>query len=51
MAAKYTYSRKKGQKNSAQSDIRGGSGWSEEGKQYFDFYTEQYRRTEINRQE
>jgi hypothetical protein len=32
-----TYSRKKGQKNSARSDNGGGSGWSEEGKQYFDF--------------
>ena len=51
MAAKYTYSRKKGQKNSAQSDNGGGSGWSEEGKQYFDFYTKRYRPTEINRQE
>jgi hypothetical protein len=37
MAAKYTYSRKKGQKNSSQSDNGGGSGWSEEGTLYFDF--------------
>jgi hypothetical protein len=37
MAVKYTYSRKKGQKNSARSDNGGGSGWSEEGKQYLDF--------------
>jgi hypothetical protein len=37
MAAKYTYSLKKGQKNSSRPDTRGGSGWSEEGKQFFDF--------------
>jgi len=51
MAAKYTYSRKKGQKNSLRPDNGGGSGWSEEGKQYFDFYTELYRQTETNKQE
>ena len=37
MAAKYTYSRKKGRKNSSRPDNGGGSGWSEEGKQFFDF--------------
>jgi hypothetical protein len=45
-AAKYTYSRKKGQKNSARSDNGGGSGWSEEGKQYFDFL---YRAVQTDR--
>ena len=45
MAEKYTYSRKKGQKNSAQSDNGGGSGWSEEGKQYFEFL---YRAVQTN---
>jgi hypothetical protein len=45
-AAKYTYSRKKGQKNSTRSDNGGGSGWSEEGKQYFDFL---YRAVQTDR--
>lgn len=46
MAAKYTYSRKKGQKNSLRPDNGGGSGWSEEGKQYFDFL---YRAVQADR--
>jgi hypothetical protein len=46
IAAKYTYSRKKGQKNSLRPDNGGGSGWSEEGKQYFDFL---YRAVQADR--
>lgn len=45
-AAKYTYSRKKGQKNSSRPDNGGGSGWSEEGKQFFDFL---YRAVQTDR--
>jgi hypothetical protein len=51
-AAKYTYSRKKGQKNSALSSLteEAVAGQKKENST-LTFYTERYRRTEITRQE